>query len=120
MRILAILLMACSSIAFAEEYTCTYEWIGESDSHPILIEVEKNEALIRGGVLDEKYDVLENTKDELIIIRKFNRENSGKDYPIGVTVIIFDKVNGHLVRANAFVEPSFNKHAMGKCSIIKR
>ena len=105
----------------AEQYTCTYTWQGKREAHPILIDVQGNKAVIKGGVLNilkEAYEVVSNTDTELLIYRKFTKENSGANYPVGFTVMALDKKTNVFVRSNTFAGTESNSLAFGKCGAI--
>ena len=118
MKILLSVVMFLIGTVQAEQYSCTYTWEGESESHPILIDVQGKKAEIKGGILKPTYEVVSNTSTELLIYRKFTKENSGKDYPVGFTVMTLDKNSEAFVRSNTFSGSTSNNHAFGKCGQI--
>jgi hypothetical protein len=121
MKKLLYFLIFIAGAAQAEQYTCTYTWEGKREAHPILIDVQGNKAVIKGGILNilkEAYEVVSNTDTELLIYRKFTKENSGADYPVGFTVMALDKKTKVFVRSNTFVDTESNNHAFGKCGEI--
>lgn len=116
------LLLIFTFIAFsaqAEEYTCTYTWEGKSEAHPILIDVQGEKAIIKGSLLTPEYVVVSNTNTELLLYRAFTKANSGSDYPVGFTVMAFDKKTKYFSRSNTFAHSESNNHAFGKCGEIK-
>lgn len=117
-------LKAAIAIAFfpvsvcAEDFTCTYHWAGKTENHPIFIEVKGGVAIIRGGYLNSEFRVIENSQNELIVVQTNTKRNSGKDYPVGASLIVVDKATRKMVRSNTHTDESFNSHAIGNCSIV--
>lgn len=117
-RGLVLLMMLLPAHAGAETFTCTYRWAGKLENHPILIEVDGATAVTKGGYLNPEFRVIENSPDELIIIETNTKKRSGKDYPIGASLIILDKATKRMVRSNTHTDESFNNHAVGTCSPV--
>ena len=115
----AMLLLPLNQVA-AEEWTCSYRWTGKTESHPMLIEIGAESAITRGGFLNSTFRILDDSKDELIIIETNTKQRAGKDYPVGATLIVLDKSTGKMVRSNTHTDESFNSHAVGSCSIVLR
>ena len=118
--IIAAFLGAMPLCAYADELTCTYQWNGKTENHPILIDVAGKTATVRGGLLNSEFRVIDNSSSELVIIHTNTRANSGRSYPVGAGLIVVDRVTGRMVRSNAHTDTSFNNHAVGKCSRIIR
>ena len=118
--IIATFLSAMPLGAYADELTCTYQWKGKAQNHPILIEVTGNSATIRGGLLNSEFRVIDNSSSELMIVQTNTRANSGRNYPVGASLIVVDRVTGKMVRSNTHTDTSFNSHAVGQCSKIIR
>lgn len=118
--IIAAFLSAIPLGTYADELTCTYRWTGKTQNHPILIEVTGNSATIRDGLLNPEFRVIENSSSELVIFQANTRANSGRNYPVGVSLIVVDRVTGKMVRSNTHTDTSFNSHAVGQCSRITR
>lgn len=112
--IYSLILMA--GLLHAEQYICTNTWEGESKAYPLIIEVTKNKAIIKGSTLKSEYEIASNTDTELLIYKKFTKENSGSNYPVGFTVMALDKKTKAFVRSNTFATDSQNNHAHGSCS----
>jgi len=118
--IVAAFLGAMPVGVYADEQTCTYQWTGKTENHPILIEVTGKSATVRGGLLNSEFRVIENSSSELVIIQTNTRAKSGRDYPVGASLIVVDRVTGAMVRSNTHTSAGFNNHAVGQCSRIIR
>ncbi len=118
MKSFLFFLMVFSSASQAEQYACTYVWEGQKDSNPILIDVQGDKAVIKGGVTTPTYDVVSNTETELLLYRIFTKETSGSNYPVGFTVMALDKKTKSLSRSNTFSPNKYNSHAFGKCGKV--
>lgn len=105
-------------VVYAEDFTCTYHWVGKTENHPIYIEVKGDEAIEKGGYLNSEFRVLENSPNELIIVQTNTKRNSGKNYPVGASLIVIDKSTRKMVRSNTHTDNSFNNYAVGTCSNI--
>lgn len=119
MNKLFCLLIFIASAAQAEQYTCTYSWRGKHEAHPVLIEVQGDRAVVKSGIFNETYEVTSNTSTELLMYRKFTKENSGVDYPVGFSTIALDKKTKTLARSNTFASSESNNHAFGKCQEVR-
>lgn len=111
------------SVALAsptEEYTCSYTWVGERGNHPMLIALEDSNAVVRGGPLNFKFRIVENSATELIMIEPHTKASSGKDYPVGATLVVVDKATNRLVRSNTYADSKFNKYGYGTCQRVRR
>lgn len=108
------LLLACSD-AISEEYVCTYQWEGKSNNHLFRFEVSGPFAKQKGSSLNLTYDILENSATEMMLSETHTKKRSGKDYPVGITVVVLDKASGKLIRSNTYADRSFNNFAYGEC-----
>ena len=117
-RIAMIIAATLPTSVLAEEFTCTYRWSGKSENHPMLIEINGDHAVTKGGYLNSKFRVIENSHDELITIQTNTKKNSGKEYPVGASLIVVDKATQKMVRSNTHTDESFNGHAVGTCSVV--
>ena len=70
-------------------------------------------AIEKGDLLNIDYEVIENSDDELLLMKRFTKRTSGKDYPVGMALIVLDKKTGALVRSNTFAGGNQNNHAIG-------
>jgi len=64
--------------------------------------------------------VLENTKDELMLIKRFTKSGTGGDYPVGIALLVLDKKSGVFVRSNTFAGGDQNNHAIGTGRMLPR
>lgn len=96
----------------AEEYIFSYTWAKEARVHSTLIEVNGNRAIERTAI-EVEYEVLENTKDELMLLKRFTKSETGADYPVGIALLVLDKKTGVFVRSNTFAGGDQNNHAIG-------
>jgi hypothetical protein len=94
------LVMLFPIVTYAEDFTCTYNWVGKTENHPIFIEVKEDVAIVKGGYLNSKFHILENSRNELIIVETNTKQNSGKNYPVGASLIVIDKSTRKMVRSN--------------------
>jgi len=106
--------------AYAEELACTYRWAGKSENHPVLIDIVGDVATTRGGYLNREFRVIENSRTDLIIIQTNTKASSGKEYPVGASLIVLDRATGIMVRSNTHTDNSFNNHAIGQCIRVLR
>lgn len=112
------LLILMASLLPAEQYICTNIWEGSSKAYTLMIEVKDNKAIVKSSTLNSKYEIASNTDTELLIYRKYTKENSGTNYPVGFTVMTLDKKTKVFVRSNTFATGSQNNHGHGSCSKI--
>lgn len=113
--------LLCASLgASAQEFVCSYTWPGESRSHATLLEVAGAVTIVRGGLLDEEYQVVANTETELLVYRAFTKKNSGATYPVGFSTMALDKNTGVFVYSNSFAGGNQNNHAKGSCTSVRR
>lgn len=118
--IAAFLFSAASAPVSAEEFLCTYSWPDQDKSHSMLLDIDGQRAIIRGGLLNQEFVVAANSSTELLIYRPFTKENSGKNYPVGFTVLALDKATNALVYSNSFAGGDQNNHAKGTCEPVLR
>jgi hypothetical protein len=119
MKILTTVLvsiMFCVS-CYAEEYICNYSWTKNGKVYPTVIEVNGKTAIERNIF---EYEVIENTSDELLLMKRFTKNNSGKDYPVGMALMVLDKKTGVFVRSNTFAGGDQNNHAIGTGEMLPR
>lgn len=103
----------------AEEYICTYTWTKEAGVHSTLIEVNGKKAIERTAI-EVEYEVLENTKDEILLMKRFTKSETGGDYPVGIALQVLDKKSGVFVRSNTFAGGDQNNHAIGTGRMLPR
>jgi len=116
--IVVSVLSAITAPASAEELLCTYSWLDQDKSHSVLLDIDGQRAIIRGGLLNQEFVVAANSSAELLIYRPFTKENSGKDYPVGFTVAAVDKATKVFVYSNSFAGGDQNNHAKGTCEPV--
>ena len=122
MRIIYIIFFLFSlygTAANAEEYRGHFQWEGKGKTYPLKIIVNGDTAIQKSKTIDVYYEVVENTKDELLLMKRFTKENSGKNYPAGMSLIVLDKKSGILVRSNTFAGGNQNNHATGTGSKVR-
>ncbi|MBW1811693.1 MAG: hypothetical protein JRJ87_26125 [Deltaproteobacteria bacterium] len=115
MRMLIALVVALtiSSVGYAEEYRGKFKWVGKAQEYSFVIVVEGKKAIDKSVLLDVDFEVVENSKDELLLMKRFTKKNSGKDYPVGMSLMVLDKKTGVFVRSNTFAGGYQNNHATG-------
>lgn len=84
-----------------------------------MLRVRGNAAIVQGGVLDSKFNILSNNAQELTLIETQTGARVKANYPSGATIIAVDKVTSKLVRSNTFTNNSFNGFAYGKCEAVR-
>lgn len=113
-------LLTASLGASAQEFVCSYTWPGESRSFAVLLDVAGAVVIVRGGVINEEYQVAANTETELLVYRVFTKQNSGATYPVGFSTMALDKKTGVFVYSNSFAGGNQNNHAKGSCTAVSR
>ncbi len=117
---IAILFSAPSLPAYAEEFLCTYSWPDNGGSHSVLVDVDGKKAIVRGGLLNQEFDVAADSPTELLLYQLFTKENSGPNYPVGFSTMALDKETKTFVYSNSFAGGDQNNHAKGLCQIVIR
>lgn len=108
-----LLIFLFHSLVHAEEYHGNFQWEGKGKTFPFKIIVNGDTAIQKSKTINIYYEVVENTKDELLLMKRFTKENSGKNYPVGMALIVLDKKSGVFVRSNTFAGGNQNNHAIG-------
>jgi hypothetical protein len=65
-----------------------------------------------------EYEVIENSNDELLLMKRFTKSNSGKNYPVGMALMVLDKKTGVFVRSNTFAGGNQNNNAIGNGQML--
>lgn len=88
--------------------------------HTIQLKITGNKAVQQLGALRDTYEVIENSKDELILMMKFTKKVSGKNYPAGATLMVLDKKTGVFVLSNTLAAKGKSNHAIGTSKPIRQ
>jgi hypothetical protein len=113
-----LLLTTICTPASAEEFLCTYSWPDQVQAHPVLLVVDGQKAIMRGGLLNLEFQVSANSPAELLLYKPFTKDNSGSDYPVGFTTMALDKKAKVFVYSNSFAGGDQNNHAKGSCEVV--
>ena len=111
---------AITAIAGNDEFLCNYTWPDQAISHSVLLDVQGEQATIRGGIINDVFSVGSNTDTELLIYQLFTKENAGPNYPVGFTTMSLDKQSKNFVYSNSFAGGDQNNHAKGTCAEVQR
>jgi hypothetical protein len=66
------------------------------------------------------FKIAANSQTALLLYQPFTKENSGTNYPVGLSTVAFDKKTKSFVYSNSFAGDEQNNHANGYCEVVIR
>lgn len=117
MKSIIFIMLTIPCMAFAEQYTCTYQNYTNGEPVILKISITENKATVTSKSLTAAYDILENNKYGIVLSKSFSDtgSESPKQNDVGLSALAIDKKNMKMIRGSITIGDNYNTAKRGTC-----